>query len=138
MLSRAKRSAIVVTSSALAMYPMSGILPYSMSKSFSSFLAEGLNIELKEKVDVMSFQPGEVQTKLLGDRKTAVTVQQASKGCLRDLGTTDLTYGAFTHDKQMRMTPRFFLPVFQRILFRYSAQGLKNYRERIIKDNKVE
>lgn len=74
MLGRAKRSAIAVTSSALAMYPMSGILPYSMSKTFSSFLAEGLNVELKDKVDVMSFQPGEVQTKLLGDRKTAVTV----------------------------------------------------------------
>ena len=57
------------------MYPMSGILPYNMSKSFSSFLAEGLNIELKDKIDVMSYQPGEVQTKLIGDRKTSVTVE---------------------------------------------------------------
>jgi short-subunit dehydrogenase len=53
---------------------MSGILPYSMSKSFSSYLAQGLNVELKDKVDVMSYQPGEVQTKLIVDRKVKVTV----------------------------------------------------------------
>ncbi len=55
MLAREKRSAIVVTSSGLGSAPIPGILAYSMSKSFSSFLAEGLNVELKNKVDVLSF-----------------------------------------------------------------------------------
>ena len=66
MLTREKRSAIVVTSSGMASAPISGILSYSMSKTLSSFLAEGLNIELKNKVDVLSFQCGEVRTKLIG------------------------------------------------------------------------
>ena len=55
MLARDKRSAIVVTSSGMGGAPTPGILSYSSSKSFSSFLAEGLNIELKSKVDVISF-----------------------------------------------------------------------------------
>ena len=72
MLSREKRSAIVITSSGLGSAPIPGILAYSMSKSFTSFLGEGLNIELKSKIDVMSFQCGEVRTKLLGNSKKGI------------------------------------------------------------------
>jgi short-subunit dehydrogenase len=39
ILSRQKKTALIVTSSGLGTYPFPMVLPYSMSKSFSSFLA---------------------------------------------------------------------------------------------------
>ena len=64
------KSAIVVTSSGLGAIPVSGTITYSATKSFASFVAEGLNYELKGKVDVMSYQAGEVTTKMLNRFKT--------------------------------------------------------------------
>ena len=114
MLSREKRSGIIVMSSGLGSAPMPGVLTYSMSKSFSSYLAEGLNIELKHKIDCLSYQCGEVSTKLLGSRKgmSVVTTKTATKGGLRDLGTKGLTYGCFIHDLQMSITPSFVIQFF--------------------------
>ncbi len=91
---------------------MPGVLAYSMSKSFSSYLAEGLNIELKNKIDVLSFQCGEVNTKLIGTSRKGLSVistSRATGGCLRDVGSTGLTYGSFIHDFQIRMTPSFVI-----------------------------
>ena len=63
-----QKSAILVTSSGLGSLPFPNMLTYSASKSFASFLAEGLNYELKHKgIDVISYQAGMVKTKLLGD-----------------------------------------------------------------------
>jgi short-subunit dehydrogenase len=63
-----QRSAILVTSSGLGSIPFPNMLTYSASKSFASFLAEGLNYELKDRgIDVISYQAGMVKTKLLGD-----------------------------------------------------------------------
>ena len=42
-----KRSAIVVTASIAALHPASGSTTYSATKTFASYLAEGLNYELK-------------------------------------------------------------------------------------------
>jgi short-subunit dehydrogenase len=55
ILARESKSAIVITSSGLGNAPVPGIIPYSASKSFSSFFGEALNMELKGKVDVLSF-----------------------------------------------------------------------------------
>ena len=41
------------------------MLTYSACKAFANNLAEGLNFELKGKVDVISYQSGMVDTKLL-------------------------------------------------------------------------
>ena len=57
---RGVKSAILVTSSGLGCLPLSGFLTYSCSKSFVSFLAQGLHIELKGVVDVISYEAGEV------------------------------------------------------------------------------
>lgn len=54
-LSRGKRSAIVVTSSGFGLYPAPGSSIYSSSKAFATFLGQGLNYELKGKIDVMAF-----------------------------------------------------------------------------------
>ena len=73
------------------------MLPYSMAKSGSSFLGQGLNIELKVKVDVLSWECGMVQTKLLEpvQRKRGIPIPTAVKGMLKDIGSLDYTHGAF-------------------------------------------
>ena len=136
MLIREKRSAIVVTSSGMGSAPISGILPYSMSKTFSSFLAEGLNIELKNKVDVLSFQCGEVSTKLIGNKRngfSVISTVRATGGCLRDLGTETMTYGSFVHDLLMTITPSIIL----QLIINYNApRALQRYREWQVKEGK--
>ena len=64
------KSAIIVTSSGLGAIPVSGTVTYSATKSFASFVAEGLNYELAGKIDVLSYQAGEVTTKMLNRFKT--------------------------------------------------------------------
>jgi hypothetical protein len=88
------------------------VLPYSMSKSFSSFLAQGLAFEESAKLDCLSFQPNTVKTKLAGDDFSgAITTEQAVSSCLRDLGTTSETCGHFTHELSMVLTPKALLQV---------------------------
>jgi len=79
---------------------MSGFLTYSCAKSFVSFLAEGLNIELKGVVDVISYQAGEVATKFLrgqGDNMRTITPEVAAETSFRDIGFQSMTRGAFKH-----------------------------------------
>ncbi len=111
LLSRTKRSGIIITSSGLGSVAVPGIITYSASKSFSSFLGQGLNFELKDKVDVLSFECGEVSTKLLGNRKGfgVITPPQATWGCMRDLGSFRMTNGAFRHELLMNLTPPFII-----------------------------
>lgn len=130
ILKRNARTAIVITSSGLGSAPMPGILAYSCSKSFSSFLGEGLNWELKDKVDVLSWQCGEVSTKLLGKSRkgfTVITTEKASKACLKSIGSRSLTYGPAVHEFQMMITPSW---VIKWAIFANSAKVLKAYRTR--------
>ena len=55
------------------------------------------------KIDIMSFNPAEVATKLIMKDKSQVgggivSVEDAVKCCFRDVGHTDRTYGTFTHE----------------------------------------
>ena len=110
MLSRNKRSSIIVTSSGLGTVAVPGVLTYSMCKSFVSFLAKGLAIEVGDKIDCLAFEPGQVKTNLIKFEKPGgISVESAVNGCLRDLGTTSQTYGAFLHDFQTSLTPKFVL-----------------------------
>jgi short-subunit dehydrogenase len=59
------KSGIMITSSGFGKIPICGFLPYSCSKTFVSFLAKGLNIELAGKVDVMAYEAGMVVTKFI-------------------------------------------------------------------------
>ena len=52
---KGKKSAILVTTSGLGLFPCTGFLAYSSCKSFANNLAEGLNFELKDKIDVISY-----------------------------------------------------------------------------------
>ena len=100
----AKKAAVIVTSSGLGFKPVPGFLAYSATKNFASYLAEGLNYELKGKVDVMSYQPGEVKTKMTARMKpnfNFIDVDKAVSACFRDVGTTPRTYGAAVHEMTM-------------------------------------
>jgi len=50
------RSGIAITSSGLASWPAAGMISYSSTKVFASYLGEGLYWELRDKgVDVISY-----------------------------------------------------------------------------------
>ena len=59
-----QKAAMIFTSSDYANIPIPGIVTYSACKSFTSFLGEGLHSELKDKVDIISLKPGNVDTKM--------------------------------------------------------------------------
>ena len=63
-----------------------------------------MNYELNEKVDVLSYQAGEVATKMIRrtnkDSRT-ILPNEAADVCFRDLGYQRMTYGAARHDYSM-------------------------------------
>ena len=102
MLKRTKRSALIVTSSMAGLYPFPSVVAYSAQKSFVTFLARGMALEMGKNIDVLSFNPAEVATKLIfRDESQAsgatVTVAHAVKCCFRDCGHEDVTIGTFAH-----------------------------------------
>jgi short-subunit dehydrogenase len=104
-------SAMVVTASGLGAIPVAGCTDYSAAKSFATFLMQGLNYELKGKIDCMAWQSGKVATKMNGDKADGshcVEPRVAVKGMLRDLGRDDLTYGCAPHAKGMFMVMSVF------------------------------
>lgn len=98
-------AAMVVTSSGLGSMAIPGCTNYSGEKSLAGFLAEGLNFELKGKIDCISWQSGKVATKMNGDKVGGhcVAPSTAVKGMLRDVGKESLTYGCFEAAKGMGM-----------------------------------
>ena len=59
------KGAIVATTSVAAKRVCAGFVPYSACKSFVSHFFEGISFELQGKIDVMSYIPGEVATKMI-------------------------------------------------------------------------
>lgn len=97
LVKRKEKSALVVTSSFIAKRPYADLVMHSASKSFSSFLAQGLAYELKGKVDCLAWECGKTATRMLENDPTAIAVPTAVKGMLRDLGKETKTYGCFSH-----------------------------------------
>lgn len=119
MLARNKLSAIVVTSSGLGARPVAGILDYSCTKSFVDFLARGLSYELEGKIDCLSWQAGEVSTKMLKRPPggSVVTTEVAVKGMLKDLGKEKMTRGCGVHDFSMAIFNRVPLGMLNRMMY---------------------
>ena len=96
------RSAIVIVSSMSSVMPMAGWVTYCCTKTFGSFLGAGLNFELKEHADVISYQPAYVSTKLLAKTRNfdanTISEDRATDVCFRDLGFEPASYGAFRHE----------------------------------------
>ena len=103
MLARGKLSAIVITSSGLGINPVPGVITYSSSKSFVSFLGVGLSYELEGKIDCMSWTLGMTDTKLLSmpnknNNPLIASRKEAVDGMLRDLGRERITKGCKKHE----------------------------------------
>ncbi len=58
----------------------------------------------------------------------SVTPEKAARGCLRDVGYTDFSYGPFAHDLLTLIGPRFAI---QKGVHSMSAEFYKKYRESI-------
>jgi short-subunit dehydrogenase len=65
LMKREKRSSMIVTSSMAFVRPTPFSIAYSAHKRFVTFLAQGMFLEMSSKIDIMSFNPGEVATKLI-------------------------------------------------------------------------
>lgn len=100
ILARKERSAIVVTSSGLGGRPIPGCVTYSAAKACSSFMAQALNYELKDKVDVLSWEAGVAGTKMFppDQRAKKPPVGLGVDGMLKDIGYETLSYGGSTND----------------------------------------
>ena len=64
MMNRKQRSAIIVTSSIAAQLVFPCLTFYAATKVFVSRISRCLNLELKDKIDVMTWEPGYVKTKM--------------------------------------------------------------------------
>lgn len=99
-----KKSALIIVSSIMSVLPLSGVTSYCATKIFASYVGEALNMEYKDKVDVMSYQPGGVATKMIDkaeQKKGTMDVimpEMSATTCFRDLGIEQMTRGAFRHE----------------------------------------
>ena len=101
LLARGKKSAIVVTSSVFGQRPTGGAsIVYSATKSLARFLAIGLSYELEGKSDVLSWDCGEVATKMTKKKAGCTTLDplEAVRSILRDIGHDRVSNGDTTHD----------------------------------------
>lgn len=95
------KSAIVVVTSMASHRPISGSVAYCAAKSFSAFIGQGLYHELKGKVDVISYKPAGVATKMSGETNAnVITVmpETSAEDCFRDLGIRNATTGNIRHE----------------------------------------
>lgn len=102
----------MVTSSGLGMMPVAGTCVYSSTKSLASFLAIGLDYELKEKqVDCLAWYAGETSTNMLKmeAKGRVATPKMSVEGMLKDVGKESATYGCYKHAKAMGQFS--FLPI---------------------------
>ena len=101
---REQKSAIVFTSSIAGTYEHPGMAAYSATKGFVTLLAKSLYYEVKDSIDVLSFNPGLVSSNMIplpaGSRNgDVVSANEAVTDCLRNLGHVSFTYGCETHSK---------------------------------------
>ena len=98
---KGQKSALIFTSSIAADGPIPGSITYSSSKTFTTYLGEGLYYELLGKVDVLSYRPGNVDTNMNPNNfngKDFISPSKAASVCLRDLGYESMTYGHRWHE----------------------------------------
>ena len=88
MLARDHLSAIIICSSLSAFAPYPGMITYSSTKSFVNFLGQGLNFELKGKIDCLSWTPAYISTdmakKPVGGN--TISVESAVTSMLKNIG----------------------------------------------------
>ena len=73
----------------MANIPLSGVISYAASKAWASYFGVGLGPEHKGRIDVLTYEPGEVATKMIKkDKADATTIMPntAIDVCFRDIG----------------------------------------------------
>jgi len=103
-----KKSGIIVTSSIMSHLVLAGNVAYCASKSYAACMAEGLAFELRGKVDVLSYEPSGVNTKMLHEleekekdlthESVTITPERAAALCVRDLGKDVRSVASFRHE----------------------------------------
>ena len=107
-----KKSALVITSSGLGLFPCAGCIAYSCGKAFDHYLALGLSVEFAGKVDVLSYNAGMVNSPFQRNedvqknmQNMMITPDAAATACFRDVGYQEATGGAFKHCVGNYLTP---------------------------------
>ena len=110
---KGERGALVFVSSLASMLPNTGNLTYSATKTFCSYLGEGLFYELKDTVDVLNYMPSSVATNLTAaDTQQGgdyITPDRSAEVTFRDLAVEPNTCGDWKHHASrgvMEMFPR--------------------------------
>ena len=137
LLARSERSAIVVTSSGLGSRPIAGCVTYSSAKACSSFMAQALSYEVRDKIDVMSWEAGVAGTKMFPEERRAkmYPVGKGVDGMLRDLGRQNLTYGPYAHDLTASIFTRVPDRFLQPFMFKAMSKSYHADMERIKNQN---
>jgi NAD(P)-dependent dehydrogenase (short-subunit alcohol dehydrogenase family) len=88
-----------VTSSVTSRVPTVAFGPYASSKAGVAQFFEALHFELKDRIEVFSWDCGVVATKInpykVGFRSNTV---QAVSGCLKDIGCERRSFGSWKHE----------------------------------------
>lgn len=123
-----------MTSSTGSVSPVAGYISYSASKSFSSYIARGLHWELKDKVDVLSWCPGYISTKMTGhktvDKFTCTNTTDAITAMYPDLGKQSHTHGHWKHKNTARQFGWLSEKTFAKI-------AIKDAKKNFAKDQKI-
>lgn len=93
---------MIIVSSAASVMPMPGNLIYCCTKTFATYLGEGLFYEFEGDVDVMAYNPASVDTNMnpaenQESKAGYITPAEAAEVCFRDLGIDATTFGAASH-----------------------------------------
>ena len=133
-----KKTGLIITSSQVGLAPTAGTIAYSCGKAFDHYLALGLGVEFAGKVDVISYNPGGVNTPFLRDDELRKEIQAimispelAASTCFRDLGYQESTMGAFKHYFINWMTPS--QKLLSKQFYKMSVDIYKKEKERELK-----
>jgi len=99
LLDRKRRGAIIAVASTAGTFAFPYLQVYSGTKAFIDFFSRAFSEEFPQ-LDIISLRPGYVSTQLtLRKRPTfdVLTLIECAKGCLKDLGKSNCTFGNWRH-----------------------------------------
>jgi 17beta-estradiol 17-dehydrogenase / very-long-chain 3-oxoacyl-CoA reductase len=100
MLKRPLKSAIISISSVAGLRPLLYLSPYSATKAFNDFFSRALQLEVGQKIDVLSLRAGYVVSNMSQLKESGGFVldrYQCARGCIEKLGFVSESYGHVAH-----------------------------------------
>jgi len=95
------RSAIVNVSSINGTRAFPYVCMYSSSKAYNDMFSRCLNVEFKNRIDILSLRPGYVTSQMTYRKEVGldtISPEDCAEGCLRDLGRKSYTFGHYKHE----------------------------------------